>query len=235
MARRWWVLILLGIVPGVVLVLWSGTPRSVDESAAGSIEASPLVVPLQAKASRAEVRRPSEAAVVPASQDLQVPVVHDLQPQFRLPPGTQLKTGTRETPWEWIAPADMETLFSYSEAKALVGGMHPATYPRFRKCGASYVPPPNIPLNSRWVGVLVLDLESSVDGYEVADATVVDATFGDPVLEACMRNAFRGTRFKAANTDPGRRYRMKWDLDFHIGMPEKQPELPPEELQSINP
>ncbi|MFZ5442288.1 MAG: hypothetical protein ACOZQL_19930 [Myxococcota bacterium] len=145
MARRWWVLILLGVVPGVVLVLWSGTPRSVDESAAGSIEASPPVVPVQAKASRAEVRRPSEAAVAPpASQNLQVPVVHDLQPQFRLPPGTQLKTGTRETP--------------------------------------------------------------------------------------C-----RGTRFKAANTDPGRRYRLKWDLDFHIGMPEKQPELPPEELQSINP
>jgi hypothetical protein len=137
-----------------------------------------------------------------------------------LPPGTLLKTGLKDTPWELIAPGSIGDTVGPENGMALERGMK-ATYPKFRACAANYRPPESMKSNGWWEGNVVLDVESSADGYEIVDATVDMADFADDSLESCLRARYKGVQVKVPGLEPGKRYRINYPVGFAFGTKEK--------------
>lgn len=148
---------------------------------------------------------------------------------FRLPPGTVLKSGTLETPWEMIATGGMRDHFKYQEARQLVDGLTPQALPGFRRCSARYVPPPEAAQLEWYEGMVILDIQSSDEGYEVVNASITDASLGDPALEECLLSVYKGLRMPATDIETGRRYRLEWPVVFRFGVKEEMPEAPQKE------
>ncbi len=144
-----------------------------------------------------------------------------IQPSNKLPAGTLLKTGTKETPWDLIAPGTVVDTIGPENAMELQRGMKVTSYPRFRGCAASYRPPESMKPNGWWEGNIVLDVESSADGYEIVDATVDKADFADDSLESCLRASYKGVRVRIPGLEPGKRYRINNPLAFAFGAKEK--------------
>ena len=100
-------------------------------------------------------------------------------------------------------------------------GMTAATYPRFRGCAANYRPPESMKPNGWWEGNIVLDVESTADGYEIVDASVDQADFADNSLESCLRASYKAVRVGIPGLVPGKRYRINHPAAFAFGLKEK--------------
>lgn len=65
---------------------------------------------------------------------------------------------------------------------------------------------------------LVLQLEASVDGYEIVDSVLVDENYADEQFERCLSDLVRGKlardRDLPANVTPGSRYRLEEPIRF---------------------
>jgi hypothetical protein len=151
-----------------------------------------------------------------------------------LPTGTRLKAGTIETPWELIAAGGLVDTFGPENGKALRDGMKAVSYPRFRECVTSYQPPSSVPPDGWFQGHMILDIQSSTEGYEIVDATLGEASFGDAELEACLRASYKGVRVQLTTADPNMRYRLDYPVAFAFGAArESPPQSQPSEPASI--
>lgn len=228
MRRRW--LLVVSLVCCVVLFVFV-TSRDEDEVGVQTLNAPPPARHEVATSSPPQVtgmspprtsRTPPETAKPDVSARSEAPVEEN--EGFRLPPGTVLKSGTSETPWDLIAIGGLRDHFKFEEARQLVDGLTPQTHPGFRRCSARFVPPPEIAELGWYEGMVVLDIESSDEGYEVVDASITDGSFGDTSLESCIREVYKGVSMPASNIEVGRRYRLEWPVTFRFGAKEEMPE-----------
>jgi hypothetical protein len=149
-----------------------------------------------------------------AAKTIPVPPHESTPTVYNLPPGTRLMSGTLDTPWELIAPTAMEDNFSFENIKGLEREMKPITRPRFLACVENYVPPEAIRAEGSFNGIMVLDIQSSSEGYEIVDATLGDSNFADATLEACLRSVYKGVRAPLKTAEPNRRIRLRYPVVF---------------------
>ena len=133
-----------------------------------------------------------------------------------LPPGTQLKSGTLQTPWELLAPGSVQDQFDLSGINTLSAGIQKESRPRLRKCLESFVPPEPVKKIGFFEGEMVLDLESSAGGYKIANVSLGSGSFSDSSLESCLKSVYSDIRIPFDGAEKNLRYRIKYPvvLDF---------------------
>jgi hypothetical protein len=130
---------------------------------------------------------------------------------------------SEEVPWEDIEPADGPHMVQDlgSDGVAIARAVQPALFEdlkaRLPECFEGVDLPPSIQDPFFKVDFL-LNIETSDQAIEIADASVFDITYSDEALERCFLDVLQEKQRIAipAEVTPGRRIRVTFPMSFQI-------------------